>query len=246
MEKKAIIRTYALSCIDDVKTIVFLDNAKNAGNEVTDYSLNNDMSVIGWWDQNDSSILYIAPTIGNRIYTGKRATSLFYKSQYLEEIKGIEILDTGEAADMFAMFCGCRSLISLDLSSFDTRNVGSMSCMFSGCHNLKAINVSNFNTSNVKNMSFMFNSCWNLANIDLSNFNTENVVSMEQMFYCCDMLEKLDISKFDFSNTIEIGYMLKNCKNLKHLSIPNMDYEKCKNLIIATGLNGNPYLEYRS
>ena len=77
MEKKAIIGNYALSCIDDVKTIVFLDNAKNAGNEVTDYSLNNDMTVVGWRDQNDPNILYVAPTIGNRIYTGTIATSLY-------------------------------------------------------------------------------------------------------------------------------------------------------------------------
>ena len=234
MEKKAIIRNYALSCFDDVKTIVFLDNAKNAGgrNEIIDYSWHNDMSVVGWCDQNDPSILYVAPTIGNKIYI-KNASSLFYNSQYLEEIKGIEVLDTSETTDMCAMFCGCRSLVSLDLSSFNTSNVTNMHAMFSGCYNLKELNVSSFDTSNVEDMTFMFRNCWNLTNLDLSNFNTENVESMEQMFYCCDVLEKLDISKFNFSNIIDMSYMLKNCKDLMHLSLPNMKYEDVQNMIVG-------------
>ena len=244
MEKKPIIKTYALSCFDDVKIIVFLDNAKNAGNEVTDYSFNGDMSVVGWRDQNDPNILYVAPTIGNKIYIGKRATSLFYNSQYLEEIRGIKVLDTSETTDMCAMFCGCRSLTSLDLSSFDTRNVANMRAMFSGCHNLKAINVSNFDTSNVTDMSYMFRNCWNLTNVDLSNFNTENVQSMEQMFYCCDALQKLDISNFNFSNIINMSYMLKNCKSLMHLSLPNMKYEDVQNMIV--GLDNKLCWKYKT
>ena len=231
MEKKAIIRNYALSCFDDVKTIVFLDNAKNAGNELTDYSLNEDMTVVGWRDQNDPNILYVAPTIGNRIYIGDRAICLFYSCPYLEEIKGIEVLDTSETTDMAIMFCGCRSLVSLDLSSFDTRNVTSMYAMFSGCNNLKTLDISSFDTSKVKDMSYMFRNCWQLTIMDLSNFNTENVKDMEQMFYCCDMLEELNISNFNFSKVLNMHYMFRNCKNLTHLSLPNMDYEDVQYMI---------------
>ena len=240
MEKKAILKEYAFSNFDDVKTIIFLDNAINAGHDVTDYSLNEDMSVVGWHDQNDPSILYVAPTIGNRIYVANKATSLFYDCQYLEEIKGIEILDTNETTDMATMFCGCRTLVSLDLSSFDTRNVTNMYGMFRKCHKLMDLNVSNFNTSKVKNMSYMFENCWCLSNIDLSSFNTKNVETMEHMFYCCDVLEELDISNFNFSSVVWINDIIKNCKKLIHINYHNMNYDDIQKMI--ADLNNRVFL----
>ena len=41
------------------------------------------------------------------------------------------------------MDCGCKNLISLDLSNFDTSNVTNMSFMLCGCSSLKEINLSN-------------------------------------------------------------------------------------------------------
>ena len=217
MEKKAIIKTYALSCFDDVKIIIFLDNAKNAGNEVTDYSFNNDMSVVGWRDQNNPNILYVAPTIGNKIYIVKRATSLFYNSQYLEEIKGIEVLDTSETTDMCAMFCGCRSLTSLDLSSFDTSNVENMFAMFTRSK-LSSIDVSKLNTCNVKNMSYMFAWCKSLENIDIFNFDVSKVVTMAHMFDGCTNLVRLRLPRF-------------TDQDLKRIDTDEI-YNKCDNLMV--------------
>ena len=48
------------------------------------------------------------------------------------------------------MFQGCKSLESLDVSSFDTSNVTDMAAMFEGCDSLKELDISNFDTSNVK------------------------------------------------------------------------------------------------
>ena len=39
------------------------------------------------------------------------------------------------------MFCGCSSLKSINLSSFNTTNVNNMSFMFHGCSSLKKENV---------------------------------------------------------------------------------------------------------
>ena len=56
---------------------------------------------------------------------------------------------------MACMFCGCKSLINLNLSNFNTQNVTNMSNMFNNCNTLKTINLSNFDTQKVNNMSGM-------------------------------------------------------------------------------------------
>ena len=57
---------------------------------------------------------------------------------------------------MSDMFCGCYSLKSIDLSSFNTNNVTNMVSMFFNCKSLKSIDLSSFNTNNVTDMSYMF------------------------------------------------------------------------------------------
>ena len=94
------------------------------------------------------------------------------------------------------MFFGCKTLISLDLSSFDTKHVKNMSCMFFGCTNLENLNISKFNTSQVTYMSNMFAYCSYLKTLDLSSFNTENVTNMGNMFQDCKSLTSLNISNF--------------------------------------------------
>ena len=94
------------------------------------------------------------------------------------------------------MFFGCKTLISLDLTSFDTKYVKNMSCMFFGCKNLESLNVSNFNTSQVTYMSNMFAYCSSLKNLDLSSFNTANVTNMGNMFQDCKSLTNLNIANF--------------------------------------------------
>ena len=69
----------------------------------------------------------------------------------------------------------CKSLIKLDLSSFDTRNVTSMEKMFSCCHSL--------------------------TQLDLSSFNTQNVTSTERMFSGCGSLIKMNLGRKSFNKT---------------------------------------------
>ena len=223
MENKAIIRNYAFSNFDDVKTIVFLDNVRDTGNEVTDYSLNDDMSVVGWYDQTDTNILYVAPAIGNKIYIKGTAEYLFYNCQCLEEIKGIEVLDTSESTDMYCMFSGCDSLASLNISSFNTRNVTSMRSMFDGCEKLINLNITNFDTFNVIDMACMFKNCHNLVNLDVSNFNTSKVTDMSCMFENCQSLVNLDVSNFDTSKVKYMEQMFENCQSLVNLDVSNFD-----------------------
>ena len=133
---------------------------------------------------------------------------------YLEEIEGLEYLDTSKATDMSGMFYHDVSLKSLDLSNFDTRNVTTMHNMFSGCHVITSLDVSKFNTGNVRDMSYMFYGCNNLKTLDVSHFNTTKVMTMYGMFSDCFSLITLDVSNFDMQYVVKVNEMFQDCKNL--------------------------------
>ena len=63
------------------------------------------------------------------------------------------------------MFCGCYSLISLDLSNFNTQNLTNMKFMFYFRNSLILLNLSFFNSINVIDMKLnlkimdMFEGC---------------------------------------------------------------------------------------
>ena len=97
---------------------------------------------------------------------------------------------------MKEMFNGCKSLMSIDLHSFDTSLVTNMERMFSGCNSLEEINLINFNTSSVNNMKEMFNECNKAKKIDIISFDTYLVENMYHIFYGCNSLEKIDVSNF--------------------------------------------------
>ena len=92
------------------------------------------------------------------------------------------------------IFCGCDSLISIDLSNFNTKNVTNMRNMFYFCNLLSSIDLTNFNTQNVTNLKSMFSYCNSLSSLNLSNFNTQNVTNMGYMFYGCNSLLSLNLS----------------------------------------------------
>ena len=87
----------------------------------------------------------------------------FSSFKELQEIEGIENLNTEEVTSMNSMFNGCLKLTSLDLSSFNTEKVTNMWRMFSGCSSLKTIYVSDkFKIDKVSYGDDMFDGCTQL------------------------------------------------------------------------------------
>ena len=109
---------------------------------------------------------------------------------------------------MNAMFLGCSSLISLDVSKFDTSQVTDMKHMFNKCSSLTSLDVSNFDTSQVTDMSAMFLECSGLTSLDVSKFDTSKVINMSIMFYTCNSLSKIYVS--EYNETTDKGWTTKN------------------------------------
>ena len=83
----------------------------------------------------------------------------------LQNIEGIQNLNTEKVTDMRSMFSDCYALTSLDVSKFNTQKVTDMRYMFDGCEALTSLDVSKFNTQNVSDMRYMFYDCTSLTTI---------------------------------------------------------------------------------
>lgn len=96
----------------------------------------------------------------DKSYAGVKQKSLdrlFFGFNNLEEITGLENLNTSETETMSEMFYECRELTTLDLSSFNTAKVKNMDAMFEACNNLQTIYVGEgFTTAAVETSERMF------------------------------------------------------------------------------------------
>ena len=150
-------------------------------------------------------------------------SSMFYfgvlAGQFVEEIEGLEYLNTSEATNFSGMFQRCK-LTRLDLSSFDTRNVVNMRYMFTSSKELEDIIFGpDFNTQKVTDMGYMFSNCSALKCLDLSAFETHNVINTAYMFGECGELTTVcvDGNKWDMTNMVEddsFDHMFTYCRKI--------------------------------
>ena len=148
-------------------------------------------------------------------YTPTTLYRFFKDLTKLETITGLEYLNTEKVTDMYSMFWGCSSLISLDVTHFNTANVTDMREMFFMCSSLTSLDVTHFNTEKVTNMRFMFSSCSSLTSLNLTNFNTEKVTDMDDMFSDCQALTTIYASdKFVTNQVTSSDNMFHMCINL--------------------------------
>ena len=94
----------------------------------------------------------------------KSLSKLFLDFYDLEEITGLENLNTSETETMSEMFSGCKNLATLDLSSFNTAKVKNMDAMFEACKDLETIFVGEgFTTAAVETSERMFSGAERLS-----------------------------------------------------------------------------------
>ena len=160
----------------------------------------------------------------------KTTKNWFFNFTNLEEIKGLENLNSSEVTIMSGMFVDCEKLSQLNLSNFNTEKVQDMSNMFYCCKSLSSLNLSSFNTEKVQDMCAMFFGCSSLTFLNLSNFNTEKVENMHGMFYGCKSLSSLNISSFNTEKVQYMSGMFSGCSSLTFLNLSNFNTEKVENM----------------
>ena len=98
-------------------------------------------------------------------FSEMRPTSLYYwffEFLLLEDITGLEYLNTSEATTMRGMFLFCDALTEIDVSNFDTSKSTTFRSMFDHCVSLKALDVSSFKMKQGDNTQNMFYNCQKL------------------------------------------------------------------------------------
>lgn len=229
---------------NNIKTVtiedVINDSHKLENSLIFDISDKQNGTVMAYLNVRDDSTedkiyydLYIQAN--GKIYTNYDSSGLFSYFTYLENINGIENLDTSKSITMASMFFNCMRLKKLDLSNFDTSNVVNMNGMFYCCQSLEELDLSSFDTSKVTDMSYMFNmfAVYTdgsfLKSINLSSFDTSSVTDMSGMFSYCGKLETLSLGNFDTSNVTDMNAMFSNCTSLTELNLRNFNTDSVTN-----------------
>ena len=175
--------------------------------------------------------LYIGGDRG--IYANENVSTLFSGFTNVTTINNLNLLDTSKTTNMSALFQGCSTLTSLDVSSFDTSKVTDMSSMFQECSSLTSLDLHTFDTSNVTTMNLMFQKNEKVTTLNLSSFDTSKVTDMGWMFSRCYRLNSLDLSNFDTSNVTTMQamfYMIGSQNNQFTLDVSNLKTGKVTNM----------------
>ena len=200
--------THAYVCYTpENTTLTFYYDRLRSTRQGATYDLNEGENHPGWYA--DESNADVTQVMFDPAFADVRPTTTyawFANMQNLEDIGGIEHLNTSEVTTMAGMFANCTDLTSIDVSHFNTAKVTNMDTMFGNCWGLTSIDLSSFSTSKVTNMDKMFFNCRNLRTIYVSDgWNTDAVTDSERMFEVCDKLVGGKGSKFD-ENVIDKTY----------------------------------------
>ena len=169
------------------------------------------------------------PTVAKQLTI---ANNMFYNSQKLKTIQGLDYFDFSKVQDLSSMFGECRLLESVPY--FDTSSCTTLSSTFYHTDTLSSVPL--YNTSNVVQMTGTFQNSGviSLPLFDTSNvtrmdsiaqsasrlkvfpaLNTSKVTTMSAAFYHAQALE--EVKQLDFSKVTDIGYLFGYCSNLTTL-----------------------------
>ena len=92
---------------------------------------------------------------------------MFSTTLYLEEIKGLDDLNTSNVVNMRGMFESAfmHGTWNLDLSTWDVSKVKNMSNQFAYDTKLMGLDISGWDMSSVENANGMFSNCWELETL---------------------------------------------------------------------------------
>lgn len=87
----------------------------------------------------------------------------FIGCEHLRNLKGLDHWNTSNVNSLDSCFCGCKNLISLNLSHWDTSNVINMWACFVGCESLVYLNIEEWVINKDCFIGDMFTECFKLC-----------------------------------------------------------------------------------
>lgn len=167
-----------------------------------------------WASSFRGSIKHITIDESCRNFNNTSLKCLFNRCSNLEDISGIENLNTENVTVISRLFAYCEKLQSIDVSSLNTSKVTAMRDVFNGCSKLTSLDLRTFDTSQVTDMTEMFQNCTSLKHLDIRTWNTENVTTVQDMFTNCTALTTLNLSNFNTRKVHHPRRFFSGCTNL--------------------------------
>jgi surface protein len=151
-------------------------------------------------------------------------------------------LDISNCTSLNGTFMKCRSLTTLDLSSWNTSNITTMESTFycpldtsvgvaGGDHiydletnsRLEELNIVGWTFSKVTSLSKTFSGLQALKTIDVSGWDISNVTTLESTFFGCCSVETLDVSKWNVKKVQSLSMTFDFCESVTTLDVSKWD-----------------------
>ncbi len=157
---------------EDKKTLTFNANQENNDNDGTILVVDDRSELPGWYEYR-TTITKVIFDPSSTSATPKSLFKWFQGMENLEEIDGLEYLNTSQVVNMKEAFSGCARMKQIDVSGFDISHVTDLGLMFDGCTALASLDLSGFILSEGTNSESMLRNCSALKALELSeSFST--------------------------------------------------------------------------
>ena len=182
----------------DNTTLTFYYDGLSSSREGTIYGLNENGDPAWRSDGTNASVTNVVfdPSFADARPTS--TVSWFCDMYNLENISGLNYLNTSEVTNMMQMFAGQSKLTSLDLSGWNVENLGSALAMFAFGSSLKTIDLRGWKTTSLFNTAQMFYYCSSLTTIYVSDeWTNANIGNSDNMFAECTSLKGYQGTTYD-------------------------------------------------
>ena len=174
-------------------------------------------------------------------YTGESCREMFAGLTSLQQIDGLEKVNTKAATNMRHLFGYCVNLRYFNLSHLNTENVTDMLGMFHGCERLTTLDLRSFNTNKVTNAAWLFLSAKNLTSINFGDHFQLPKCTVMSLMFACTPIQNLNLNFIIGAETeVRVSYMFLFCRSLTSVNIGNLRsptgnkvyqmFEGCRNL----------------
>lgn len=144
-------------------------------------------------------------------FNARSLDNMFSYFESLEKIIWPSSFDVSDSDSISTMFRDCKSLKTIDLSSWKgLSSISNCSYAFFGCESLTEAIIKNINANNTE---YMFNNCKSLLSLDMSSWS-DGIRSTSYMFWGCESLKSLKIYPLNLDECSSMYNMFYNCTSL--------------------------------
>lgn len=225
---------YAVWTAEDATLrFVYSSDLLFAGNSFTPEGSSTPLTITASWNGEDITNTYgdvwrptVRGTLKHVVFESsfsqispQYTSSWFQGCSALEDVQGMQNLNTSSTITMGYMFDGCASLRAIDLSHINSTKIKSIERMFQGCSSLESVDLSSYNDAQFTSIFGVFNGCSSLKTVNMGHLNTAGITTLFNMFTGCAKLKTLDLSALNTLKVTDMRNMFSGCSSLESVYV---------------------------